>query len=44
MNVVIKDVLNENYLIDGNVAGKVTIATAKPILKEGLISSSGGYP
>ena len=38
INVVIKDVLNENYLIDGNVAGKVTIATAKPILKEGLIA------
>ena len=37
IDVVIKDVLNENYLIDGNVAGRVTIATARPILKEGLI-------
>ena len=38
INVVIKDVLNENYLIDGNVTGKVTIATARPILKEGLMA------
>ena len=38
LNVVIKDVLNENYLIDGNVAGRVTIATASPILKDGLMS------
>ena len=38
LNVVIKDVLNENYLIDGNVAGRVTIATAKPILKDGLMT------
>ena len=38
LNVVIKDVLNENYLIDGNVAGRVTIATARPILKDGLMS------
>ena len=38
INVVIKDVLNENYLIDGNVTGRVTIATAKPVLKQGLIA------
>ena len=38
LNVVIKDVLNENYLIDGNVTGKVTIATARPILKDGLMT------
>ena len=38
LNVVIKDVLNENYLIDGNVAGRVTIATARPILKDGLMT------
>ena len=38
LNVVIKDVLNENYLIDGNVTGRVTIATARPILKEGLMT------
>ena len=37
IEVVMGDVLNKNYVIDEKVAGRVTIATAKPILKEGLI-------
>ena len=37
IKVVMGDVLNKNYVIDEKVAGKVTIATAKPILMEGLI-------
>ena len=38
LKVVLGDVLNENYVIDEKVVGKVTIATAKPIRKEGLIA------
>ena len=35
--MVIRDVLNENYLVDANVAGRVTIATARPVLKADLM-------
>lgn len=37
IKVVMGDVLNKNYVIDEKVAGKVTIATTRPVLKEGLI-------
>ena len=38
IKVVMGDVLNKNYVIDEKVAGKVTIATTRPVLKEGLIA------
>ena len=38
IKVVVGDVLNKNYVIDEKVVGKVTIATAIPILKDGLMT------
>ena len=38
IKVVMGDVLNKNYVIDEKVTGKVTIATTRPVLKEGLIA------
>ena len=38
IKVVVGDVLNKNYVIDEKVVGKVTIATARPILKDGLMT------
>ena len=38
IKVVMGDVLNKNYVIDEKVAGKVTIATTRPVFKEGLIA------
>ncbi len=38
LNMVIKDVLEENYLVDASVTGRVTIATARPVLKTDLIA------
>ena len=38
IKVVMGDVLNKNYVIDEKVAGKVTIATTRPVLREGLMA------
>ena len=38
LKVVMGDVLNKNYVIDEKVVGKVTIATAKPVRKDGLMA------
>lgn len=37
VKTVINDVLNENYVIDEKVVGRVTLSTAKPISKEALL-------
>ena len=38
IKVVMGDVLNKNYVIDEKVEGKVTIATARPVRKETLLT------
>ena len=37
VKIVLNDVLNENYVIDEKVVGRVTISTAKPLHKETLL-------
>ncbi|MCY3751510.1 MAG: hypothetical protein OXG54_08965, partial [Gammaproteobacteria bacterium] len=37
VKVILNDALNESYVIDENVAGRVTISTARPVHREALL-------